>query len=104
MSKKENSPSQSLKERSIKARKRRSKTPKNPFERLCEYPKQINPAIILAEQLMRKDVAETLNFDDLELVTKTLEDSRREIKTVEIQLAALVKTPCAASEKIPVGF
>lgn len=53
---------------------------------------------------MRKDVAETLNFDDLELVTKTLEASRREIKTVEIQLAALVKTPGAASEKIPIGF
>ena len=53
---------------------------------------------------MRKDAAQTLDFDDLELVTKTLEDSRREIKTVEAQLAALIKTPGAASRKVPVGF
>lgn len=71
---------------------------------MCECAEQINPAIILAEELMRKDAAQTLDFDDLELVAKTLEDSRREIKALEIHFVALVKTPGAASQKVPVGF
>ncbi len=53
---------------------------------------------------MRKDAAQTLDFDNLARVEKTLEDSRREIKTLEVHFAALVKTAGAPSRTVPVGF
>ena len=37
-------------------------------------------------------------------VEETLSYSRQEIETVQIQFAALVKTPGAASSQIPLGF
>ena len=105
MSKKENFTLQSSKKRSTKAKTRcTTNTSATPFEVLCESPDQINPAIILADELMRKDISEGLGFEDLERAEKTLALSRREIERVEQQFVALVKTPPAPSLKIPVGF
>lgn len=105
MSKKENSPSQSSKERSTKARKNRSiEAEQSPFEILCEEPERINPAILLAEEMMRKQLGETIDFEDIRRAEETINQSRREIGRVESQFIALVKTPAFAGEKIPVGF
>ena len=103
MSKKENFTLPSSKKRSTKAETHHlAQAPA--FEILRESPEQINPAIILADELMRKDIAEGLAFDDLERAEKTLALSRREIERVEQQFIALVKTPSEPSLKIPVGF
>ena len=71
---------------------------------MCSESEQINPAILLAEELMRKDLAEILDFDDLARAEKTLADSKREIEAVASGFEALIKTPGRASEQIPIGF
>ena len=104
-----NSPFQSSNGRSTKARKNASLTlataaEESPFEILCREPEQINPAIILAEKLMRKNLGEAFDYEDIRQAEETIKASRREIGRVESQFTALVKTPASASAKIPVGF
>lgn len=100
-----NLPSQSSNERSTKARKNASpKAEESPFEILCQESEQINPAIILAEKLMRKNLGEAFDDEDLREAEETINASRREIERVGLQFAALVKTPAFACEQIPVGF
>lgn len=76
----------------------------SPFEILCSEPEQINPAILLAEELMRKGIEDVLDFADIERAEETLRYSRNEIAKVEIQFKSLVKTPASPSGKIPIGF
>lgn len=106
MSKKASSPSPSSKERSTKARKNRSpeKAAQSPFEILCGEPERINPAILLAEEMMRKQLGGAINFEDVQRAEETISASRFEIGRVESQFAALVKTPPRAAAKIPIGF
>lgn len=75
-----------------------------PFEILCAEPEEINPAIILAEELMRRDVAAGFDFDNFDAITETLNYSRAEIGVIERHLDALAKTPGAASAIVPIGF
>jgi hypothetical protein len=96
----ENSLLQSSNGRNTKARK----TNQTPFEFLCAADEQINPAILLAEELMRKDIAEILDFDDLARAQATLELSRREIESVAGGFEALALTTALASAQIPIGF
>lgn len=95
---------QSLNGRSTKAHEVNEPNLTTPFVFLCGESEQINPAILLAEELMRKELAEILNFDDLARAEKTLEVSRREIAAVASGFEALTKTPGTASEQIPIGF
>lgn len=76
----------------------------SPFEILCEEPEQINPAILLAEEMMRQGLGETLDFEDIRRAEDAISASRFEIGRVESQFVALVKTPAVASAKSPVGF
>ncbi len=102
----ESSPLQSSKKHSTKARKRRKAdvNEPTPFEILCKSEEQINPAILLAEELMRKGIKDVLDTDDLERAEEVLIFSREEISRVETQFTALVKTPAEPSRQIPVGF
>jgi len=75
-----------------------------PFEILCDETEKINPAIILAEELMRRDTVTNFDFDNFDGIAETLAEARAEIERVEQHLAALVKTPGAASAIVPVGF
>lgn len=75
-----------------------------PFEILCDEPEKINPAIILAEELMRRDTVTSFDFDNFDGIAETLAEARAEIERVEQHFAALVKTPGAASAVVPVGF
>lgn len=95
---------QSSNGRSTKAYRVENKTIITPFEFLCSESEQINPAILLAEELMRKDIAEVLDFDDLARAEKTLADSKREIEAVASGFEALTKTSATAGEQIPIGF
>lgn len=97
---------QSSNEHSTKARKNRSQTAAehSPFESLAEEPERINPAILLAEKMMRKQLGETIDFEDIRRAEETINASRREIGRVESQFVALVKTPPRAAARIPVGF
>lgn len=76
----------------------------SPLDILRREPQQINPAILLAEELMRRDISQSFDFDDTERIRATLEYSEREIQTVENQLAAFSKTPGSPSLMIPLGF
>lgn len=102
----ESSPLQSSKKRSTKARKwlKTDICQMSPFEILCESEEQINPAILLAEELMRKGIKDVLEWGDLERAEEVLIFSREEIGRVETQFTALVKTPAEPSRQIPVGF
>lgn len=75
-----------------------------PFEILCDFPEQINPAIILADELMRNAIGNVLEQSEIEEAEKILAISTLEIKRVDTQFVALVKTPASASVKIPIGF
>ena len=74
------------------------------MEILSAQEERINPAILLAEELMRKDIAEILDYDDLELAEITLAEAKDEINRVAAQFEAASKTPATASEQIPIGF
>ena len=102
----ENSSLQSSKKLSSKARQESNKQtePETPFEILCAADEQINPAIILAEELMRKSMAEAFDFAEIERAEEVLTISREEISKIENQFTALVKTPSVPARSIPLGF
>lgn len=75
-----------------------------PFEILCGEPERVNPAILLAEELMRKGIDDVLDFADIERAEETLTKSRYEISRVETQFSALVGSKSTASLLIPIGF
>ena len=78
--------------------------PESPFEILCAAEEQINPAILLAEELMLKGMAEAFDFAEIERAEEILNISREEISKVESQFTALVKTPPTPANSIPLGF
>jgi hypothetical protein len=71
---------------------------------LCEAGEQINPAIVLAEELMRKDLRGTMDFADIERAENTLIAARTEIERVERQLNQIIKTQPQPGRLIPPGF
>ena len=71
---------------------------------LCKAGEQVNPAIILAEELMRKDLRRGMDYADIEQAEKTLLLARDEIEKVERHFAQIVKTPPQPGELIPAGF
>ncbi len=54
--------------------------------------------------MMRKQLGETIDFEDIRRAEETINASRFEIGRVESQFVSLVKTPAFAGTKIPVGF
>ena len=98
--------SQSSKKPSTKANLKRECDirAESPFEILCAADEQINPAILLAEELIRKGMAEAFDFAEIERAEAVLDSSREEISRIENQFTALVKTPPAPATLIPVGF
>lgn len=75
-----------------------------PFEILCAADERLNPAILLAEELMLKGMAEAFDFQEIERAEAVLNLSREEISRIENQFTALVKTPPAPALSIPIGF
>lgn len=79
-------------------------TSEMPLEILRGETEQLNPAIILADELMRRDAAELLSTQDIERAEKVLKYGAREIEIVERHMAAFIKSPAEPSTYIPPGF
>lgn len=75
-----------------------------PFEILASEPETINPAIILAEELMRRNVAELLNAEEIRNAENVLEFGTQEIKTIDLHKAAFLKCTPTSAANIPHGF
>lgn len=97
----ENSPSRSSNEPSTKAADDIAQTP---FETLCLEPEQLNPAIILAEDLMRRDAAELLSTQDVKRAEEVLQVGAKEIEVIERHLAAVKRSQPTAWMRVPLGF
>lgn len=76
----------------------------SPLKILADETEKINPAILLAEALMRRDAADLLSAEDIERAEETLQVGRMEIETVEHHLSAFVRSPASPSLNIPTGF
>lgn len=76
----------------------------SPFEILCAAEERINPAILLAEELMLKAMTERFDFAEIEQAEEILVVAREEISRTETHFTALVKTPATPAASIPLGF
>ncbi len=75
-----------------------------PLEILVEEVEQINPAILLAEEFMRRDAADLLNAEEISRVEETLQNARSEIDVIKRQTAAFARSPATPSTELPVGL
>lgn len=75
-----------------------------PLELLRAENEQINPAIILAERLMRREAAELLTVDEVNEAENILDIGTQEIEAIESHRKAFQKTPASAIDYVPVGF
>lgn len=76
----------------------------SPLKLLRVETEQINPAIILAERLMRRDATELLSVEEVNEAESVLTIGTQEIEAIESQLKAFLKTPPTAVNYVPVGF
>jgi len=79
-------------------------TTQTAFEILASEPETINPAIILAEELMRRNVAELLSAEEVRNAENVLEHGTEEIKTIDLHKAAFLKCTRTSAASIPPGF
>ncbi len=76
----------------------------SPLTRLLDEPEQINPAIILADKLMRRDVTELLSVNEVAEAEKVLDIGAREIEAIDGHRAAFLKSPPTPLQYVPRGF
>ncbi len=76
----------------------------SPLELLRAESEQINPAIILAERLMRREAAELLSVEEVSEAENILSIGTQEIEAIESHQKAFLKSPPSAIDYVPVGF
>jgi len=76
----------------------------SPVSILRAEPERLNPAIILADRLMRRDAGQLLTVQEVAEAEMVFEIGTREIEAIESHRKALLKTPASAIDYIPVGF
>lgn len=76
----------------------------SPLKLLRVETEQINPAIILAERLMRRDATELFSVEEVNEAESILSIGTQEIEAIESHLKAFLKTPPSAANYVPVGF
>jgi len=76
----------------------------SPLEILVRENEQVNPAILLAEEFMRRDAADLLSAEDVKKAEAILQIGGMEIEVLQKQLAAFVRLPASPSASIPTGF
>lgn len=76
----------------------------SPLEQLIDEAEQINPAIILADELMRRDAAELLSVAEVAKAEKALEIGAREIETIEGHRKAFLRSSPTPIRYVPCGF
>ena len=92
------SPSSS--ERSIKA----MPVDDSPIQLLRDEDERINPAIILADRLMRRDAEKLLTVEEVTDAEEVLAIGTQEIEAIEFHRKAFLKTPASAIDYVPLGF
>ncbi|MBX3295657.1 MAG: hypothetical protein KF762_08090 [Acidobacteria bacterium] len=75
-----------------------------PLDRLIRETERVNPAILLAEEFMRRGAADLLSAEEIDRAAEVLNDARAEIETIKRQIAAFVRSPPSASSRTPIGF
>jgi hypothetical protein len=76
----------------------------SPLELLIDEVEQINPAILLAEEFMRRDAADLLNAEDINRAEEVLQIGRAEIDMTKRQIAAFARSSASPSAILPIGF
>lgn len=76
----------------------------SPLEILIQETEQINPAILLAEEFMRRDAADLLSAEEIKRADEILHIGEMEIEMLQRHLAAFVHLPASPSACIPTGF
>jgi len=76
----------------------------SPMELLIEEVEQINPAILLAEEFMRRDAEQLLSADDIDRAEKILNIGRTEIDVINRQIKAFARSSASPSASLPIGF
>lgn len=74
------------------------------LEILIAEPERINPAILLAEEFMRRDAEELLSAEDINRAEEVLHIGRAEIDIINRQISALVRSSASPSARLPIGF
>lgn len=75
-----------------------------PVDQLRGEPERINPAIVLAENLMRREPERLLTVEEVQEAETIMALGTQEIETVESHRRAFLKTPPSAVDYAPVGF
>ncbi len=76
----------------------------SPLELLRAEIEQINPAIILADQLMRREASELLTVEEVNAAENILAIGTQEIEAVESHRKAFQKSPASAIDYLPIGY
>lgn len=76
----------------------------SPLELLRAENEQINPAIVLADHLMRRDAAELLSVEEVNEAENILAVGTQEIEAVESHRKAFQKSQASAIDYLPIGF
>ena len=76
----------------------------SPLELLRSEDERINPAIILADRLMRQDAEKLLTVEEVSEAEKVLAIGTQEIEAIEVHRKAFLKTPASAINYVPLGF
>ena len=76
----------------------------SPLDLLRAESEQVNPAIILADRLMRRDAEKLLTVDEVAEAEKVLGIGTQEIEAIEFHRKAFLKTPASAIDYVPIGF
>ncbi|MGB7070623.1 MAG: hypothetical protein WBD22_14115 [Pyrinomonadaceae bacterium] len=76
----------------------------SPLDLLRAEDEQVNPAIILADRLMRRDAEKLLTVEEVSEAEKVLAIGTQEIEAIEFHRKAFLKTQASAIDYIPIGF
>ena len=76
----------------------------SPVELLRAENEQINPAIILAERLIRREAAELLSVEEVNEAENILAIGTQEIEAIESHQKAFQKSPPSSIDYLPIGF
>lgn len=76
----------------------------SPLDLIRSESEQVNPAIILADRLMRRDAEKLLTVDEVAEAEKVLGIGTQEIEAIEFHRKAFLKTPASAVDYVPIGF
>ena len=76
----------------------------SPLDLLRAEAGRINPAIMLAERLMRRDAEKLLTVEEVSEAEEVLAIGTQEIEAIEFHRKAFLKTPASAIDYVPIGF